>query len=146
MKGKTMKTTILAFAAALAMTGAAIAEPIKVGVAAEPYPPFSSPDAAGNWTYSADDSQTAIQQLGAGQSLTDSFTAVSSDGTASRLVTVTLNGSNDVPLIGGVFAAVAVAGLRGNPLPLTDTTAPALGVDGATSVAAVVGPLADISA
>ncbi|AZO56244.1 hypothetical protein EJ077_24615 [Mesorhizobium sp. M8A.F.Ca.ET.057.01.1.1] len=59
-------------------------------------------DAAGNWTYSADDAQTAIQQLGAGQSITDSFTAVSSDGTASQLVTVTIHGTNDVPVIGGV--------------------------------------------
>ena len=59
-------------------------------------------DAAGNWTYTANDSQAAIQQLGAGQSITDSFTAVSSDGTASQLVTVTINGTNDVPVIGGV--------------------------------------------
>src|SRR5437868_6211253 len=58
--------------------------------------------ASGAWTYSADDSQAAIQQLGAGQSLTDSFTAVSSDGTASQLVTVTIHGTNDVPVIGGV--------------------------------------------
>ncbi|AZO33054.1 adhesin [Mesorhizobium sp. M1B.F.Ca.ET.045.04.1.1] len=58
--------------------------------------------ADGHWTYSADNSQTAIQQLGAGQSLTDSFTAVSSDGTASQLVTVTIHGTNDVPVIGGV--------------------------------------------
>src|SRR5205085_1555525 len=56
--------------------------------------------ASGAWTYSADDSQAAIQQLGAGQSLTDSFTAVSSDGTASQLVTVTIHGTNDVPVIG----------------------------------------------
>ena len=48
-----------------------------------------------------DASQTAIQPLGAGQSLTDSFTAVSSDGTASRLVTVTIHGTNDTPLISG---------------------------------------------
>ncbi|TKB04516.1 MAG: hypothetical protein E5V75_36140, partial [Mesorhizobium sp.] len=53
--------------------------------------------ADGHWSYSADNSQTAIQQLGAGQSLTDSFTAVSSDGTASQLVTVTIHGTNDVP-------------------------------------------------
>src|SRR5207237_818091 len=59
-------------------------------------------DAAGNWTYTADDSQTAIQQLGAGQSITDSFTAVSIHGTASQLVTVTIHGTNDVPVIGGV--------------------------------------------
>ena len=40
--------------------------------------------ANGAWTYTADDSLPAIQHLGAGQSLTDSFTAVSSDGTATR--------------------------------------------------------------
>src|SRR5258706_5708279 len=59
-------------------------------------------DASGHWSYAADNTQTAIQQLGAGQSLTDSFTAVSSDGTASQLITVTINGTNDVPVLGGV--------------------------------------------
>ena len=35
---------------ALALTAApALADPIKVGVAAEPYPPFSSLDSSGNW-------------------------------------------------------------------------------------------------
>ena len=58
--------------------------------------------ADGHWTYTADDHQTAIQQLGASESITDSFTAVSSDGTASQLVTVTIHGTNDVPVIGGV--------------------------------------------
>ena len=62
-------------------------------------------DAAGNWTYTADNSQTAIQQLGAGQSITDSFTAVSSDGTASQIVTVTIHGTNDTATIGGVSTA-----------------------------------------
>src|SRR5207302_1331792 len=55
--------------------------------------------ASGAWTYSADDSQAAIQQLGAGQSLTDSFTAVSSDGTASQLVTVTIHRPHEVPTL-----------------------------------------------
>jgi len=41
--------------------------------------------ADGAWTYTADNTQAAIQQLGATQSLTDSFTAVSSDGTNSQL-------------------------------------------------------------
>src|SRR5260370_1261421 len=58
--------------------------------------------ANGAWSYTANDSQTAIQQLGAGQSITDSFTAISFDGTASQLVSVTINGTNDVPVIGGV--------------------------------------------
>src|SRR6185437_4362092 len=59
-------------------------------------------DASGTWSYTASDSQTAIQQLGAGDSLTDSFTATSFDGTASQLVSVTIHGTNDVPVIGGV--------------------------------------------
>src|SRR5207249_3676031 len=58
--------------------------------------------ANGTWTYTANDSQAAIQQLDLGQSLTDSFTAVSLDGTASQVVTVTINGTNDGAVIGGV--------------------------------------------
>ncbi len=44
-----MKKTAVVLLAALAFAGAASAEPVKVGIAAEPYPPFASPDAAGNW-------------------------------------------------------------------------------------------------
>jgi polar amino acid transport system substrate-binding protein len=44
-----MKKTALIFAAALMFGTAAAAEPVKVGIAAEPYPPFASPDASGNW-------------------------------------------------------------------------------------------------
>src|SRR5260370_42060309 len=42
-----------------------------------------------------------VQGLNAGQSLTDTFTVHTADGTA-QTVTVTINGSNDVPVIGGV--------------------------------------------
>jgi len=44
--------TLSKFAAAVALTlvsGAAHAQAVKVGIAAEAYPPFASPDAAGNW-------------------------------------------------------------------------------------------------
>ncbi|MDX8439114.1 transporter substrate-binding domain-containing protein [Mesorhizobium australafricanum] len=49
-----MKTVLKTFAAALllgvaAMGGVAKAEQVKIGVAAEPYPPFTSPDASGKW-------------------------------------------------------------------------------------------------
>ncbi|WP_421914881.1 transporter substrate-binding domain-containing protein [Mesorhizobium sp.] len=48
-----MKTVLKIFAASLllgvAAMGAAKADPIKIGVAAEPYPPFTSPDASGKW-------------------------------------------------------------------------------------------------
>ena len=57
---------------------------------------------AGVWTYTADNTQTAIQELGSTDFLTDSFTAVSFDGTASQVVTVTINGTNDIPVISGV--------------------------------------------
>src|SRR5437667_341626 len=68
-------------------------------------------DAAGNWTYTAADGQTAIQQLGAGQSITDSFTAVSSDGTASQLVTVTIHGTNDAPVLSAITQPASAAEL-----------------------------------
>ena len=44
-----MKKIAITLAATLAFAGAAFAEPVKIGVAAEPYPPFTSPDANGNW-------------------------------------------------------------------------------------------------
>ncbi|MCB1361855.1 MAG: transporter substrate-binding domain-containing protein [Rhodobacter sp.] len=41
---------ILVTASALAlMAGSAMADPLRVGIAAEPYPPFSSPDSSGQW-------------------------------------------------------------------------------------------------
>ncbi|MEZ5777638.1 MAG: transporter substrate-binding domain-containing protein [Paracoccaceae bacterium] len=46
----TFKSKIAAGILAIAMTaGAAIADPVKIGIAAEPYPPFASLDASGNW-------------------------------------------------------------------------------------------------
>ena len=47
MKGP--KILAAALIAAVAFVGAAQAQAVKVGIAAEPYPPFASPDAAGAW-------------------------------------------------------------------------------------------------
>ncbi|GLK85785.1 transporter substrate-binding domain-containing protein [Ancylobacter defluvii] len=44
-----LKAIALAAAIGLAGLASAAAEPLKVGFAAEPYPPFASPDAAGKW-------------------------------------------------------------------------------------------------
>ncbi|MDT8858435.1 VCBS domain-containing protein [Paracoccaceae bacterium Fryx2] len=55
----------------------------------------------GVWTYAADNTQAAIQALGTGATLTDSFTAVTADGT-TRVVTVTITGVNDGAVIAGV--------------------------------------------
>ena len=55
-----MKNLLLTLAASAAFATAAMAEPIKIGVAAEPYPPFTSPDASGNWVGWEVDFMTAI--------------------------------------------------------------------------------------
>ena len=52
-QGNNMKQIVQAAFVAAAVTTAgftgAMAEEVKVGVAAEPYPPFTSPDASGKW-------------------------------------------------------------------------------------------------
>ncbi|WP_017092000.1 VCBS domain-containing protein, partial [Vibrio splendidus] len=54
----------------------------------------------GSWSYSADNSQTAIQSLGEGEQLTDTIKVTSKDGTTHDVV-VTINGTNDTAVIGG---------------------------------------------
>ena len=50
--------------------------------------------AAGVWTYTLDNDNAAVQALQGGEKLTDSFTALTADGTA-RVVTVTIDGQDD---------------------------------------------------
>ena len=57
-------------------------------------------DAAGVWTYTLDDNNTAVQALNAGETLTDTFTAATIDGT-EQPVTITINGRNDAAVISG---------------------------------------------
>ena len=53
-------------------------------------------DAAGNWSYAADNTQAAIQQLDADESLTDVLTVTTADGT-THTITITINGAADGP-------------------------------------------------
>ncbi|WP_257293341.1 VCBS domain-containing protein [Endozoicomonas sp. YOMI1] len=53
-------------------------------------------DSSGNWSYSANNSQSAIQALANGDSLTDTVTVQSKDGTTHDIV-ITINGTNDAP-------------------------------------------------
>src|SRR5207237_829721 len=62
-------------------------------------------DAAGNWTYTAADSQTAIQQLGAGQDRTSTRLTSSPACSSCHIFSVTINGTNDTAVIGGVATA-----------------------------------------
>jgi VCBS repeat-containing protein len=70
-----------------------------------------SVDEKGHWSYVADNKQTAIQQLKAGDTLTDSFTVSSADGT-SHMITVTLKGSNDSPVLTAQSQSVNEDGAR----------------------------------
>jgi VCBS repeat-containing protein len=56
---------------------------------------------SGNWAYNLDNTNGTVQALPNGSTLTDSFTATSADGTDSQLVTVTITGINDAPVITG---------------------------------------------
>ena len=53
----------------------------------------------GAWTYTLNSADAAVQALGAGSTLTDSFEAWSADGSASATVTITITGTNDAPTI-----------------------------------------------
>ncbi|WP_153301682.1 tandem-95 repeat protein, partial [Endozoicomonas arenosclerae] len=55
-------------------------------------------DADGNWSYSADNNQSPIQQMGIGDDLTETFTVQSLDGTTQD-ITITLQGTNDAPTV-----------------------------------------------
>ncbi|QWE03739.1 VCBS domain-containing protein [Polynucleobacter sp. JS-JIR-II-50] len=57
-------------------------------------------DASGHWSYTLDDTNAAVQALNVGQTLTDTFTVATADGT-QQVVTITINGANDAAVISG---------------------------------------------
>jgi VCBS repeat-containing protein/ELWxxDGT repeat protein len=57
--------------------------------------------AAGVWSYTLDNGSAAVQGLAAGETVTDTFTVTSLDGSASQTVTITITGSNDGATIAG---------------------------------------------
>src|SRR5205823_1330357 len=63
--------------------------------------------AAGVWTYTLNNNNSTVQGLNVGGTLADSFTVLTQDGTP-RQVTITINGSNDAPII---TSAAETAGL-----------------------------------
>src|SRR6266702_2466578 len=73
--------------------------------------------AAGVWTYTVNDADSAVQALNVGDTLTDTFTVTTVDGTA-KVVTVTIHGSNDAAIISGVATGSALTsdGDAGGPL------------------------------
>ncbi|WP_064737339.1 VCBS domain-containing protein [Bradyrhizobium sp. Ai1a-2] len=63
--------------------------------------------AAGVWTYTLNDSNSAVQALNVGDHLTDTFTVTTADGTA-QMVTITINGTNDAAVISGATAGCVI--------------------------------------
>ena len=53
--------------------------------------------AAGLWAYTLDNANSAVEALNAGDTLTDSFTVTTVDGTA-QVVTITINGATDADI------------------------------------------------
>ena len=72
-------------------------------------------DVDGNWSYTADNTQDAIQQLGDGEQLIDTMTVTTADGTTKN-VEVTILGTNDAPV---VTEAVTASTAEDTPITLT---------------------------
>ena len=77
------------------------------------------------WTYTLDNSNAAVQALNTGQTLTDTFTVTTVDGTP-KVVSITINGTNDTAVVAGtatgtVTEAGGVAnGTSGTPIATGD--------------------------
>ncbi|WP_446612380.1 VCBS domain-containing protein [Vibrio jasicida] len=56
-------------------------------------------DQHGNWNYYIDNRKPEVQGLGTGETLTDTVTIHSKDGTP-HVITITINGTNDAPILG----------------------------------------------
>ena len=54
-------------------------------------------NAAGEWSYAVDDGNATVDALGTGQSLTDTVTVATTDGTEQE-ITITITGTNDAPV------------------------------------------------
>ena len=98
--------------------------------------------AAGVWTYTIDDSNSAVQALNVGDKLTDSFTVTTIDGTA-QVVTVTINGTNDASVISGTTTGSVIedGGAKCDP-PTATGTLSVTDVDDAPGFTAVDCPTA----
>jgi VCBS repeat-containing protein len=80
----------------------------------------------GVWTYTLDNTKPATQALAAGETTTDTFTATVSDGlggTATQVITVTVKGTNDAPVVTSAASAATGAVTEAGLLPNGTATA-----------------------
>ena len=96
--------------------------------------------AAGVWTYTLDNANSTVQALNAGNTLTDSFTVTTVDGTP-QVVTITITGSNDSAVITGTTTgAVTEAGSATSGTPTATGTLFDTDVDNPFNTFTAVGP------
>jgi VCBS repeat-containing protein len=78
-------------------------------------------DSIGNWVYTLDNTNPAVQALNTNGTLSDTFTVLTLDGTP-QAITVTINGANDAAVISGTATGdVTEAGGVNNAIPGTPT-------------------------
>ncbi|KKA44825.1 VCBS domain-containing protein, partial [Salinivibrio sp. KP-1] len=74
----------------------------------------------GNWTYTLD--QSAVQDLDAGDEVTDTITLTASDNTQQDIV-ITITGTDDAPEVSGEFVGSVTEGNEGDAVTATGTIA-----------------------
>ena len=79
--------------------------------------------AAGVWTYTLNNTNSAVQALNVGNTLTDSFTVTTVDGTA-QVVTITISGSNDAAIVSGTATGSVIEAGTASPGTPTATGTP----------------------
>lgn len=95
--------------------------------------------AAGVWTYTLDDSNSTVQTLNAGDTLIDTFTVTSIDGTP-QVVTITIHGSNDAAVISGTTTGSVVEASGASPgTPIATGTLVAADVDNPANTFGAIG-------
>ena len=97
--------------------------------------------AAGAWTYMLDNSNGAVQALDPGETLIDTFTISTIDGT-TQVVTITITGTNDAAVISGATTgSVIEAGSTASGTPVASGTLTASDADNAANTFIAVSSL-----
>ena len=87
------------------------------------YGSFTFNASTGAWTYLLDNERAATQALNSGTLAHDRLTVTSVDGSASRVIDVSINGTDDAPVIGSSVVALSEKALPGANGPSGSTTA-----------------------
>ncbi|OAF18069.1 VCBS domain-containing protein [Bradyrhizobium neotropicale] len=95
--------------------------------------------AAGLWAYTVDNTNHAVQALNVGDTLTDSFTVTSIDGTP-QVITITIHGSNDAAVVSGDTAGSVIEASCASPgKPVATGTLTDVDVDNPSNTFVAIG-------